>query len=257
MKLKDKVVFITGSTLHTGYGIAQHCLQEGALVVLNGIKHEEVATAADQLRKETNGKIIEAHGDISKENDVIRIFGTIEREAGKLDILILNACHLGVGPNFIDLSLQLWDDVIGVNVRGMFLCGQQAARMMRDNGGGTIVTVGSVQGLRGSRNRSAYIASKGAVESCTRAMALDLAAFNIRVNMVVPGYIHTSRWDDLKPEAIDIRRGNLPLGKEVEYEDIAKAILFLSTSDSRNITGASIVVDGGLSMQLLPSQRDV
>ncbi|MBV6655149.1 MAG: SDR family NAD(P)-dependent oxidoreductase, partial [Mameliella sp.] len=72
MKLKDKVVFITGSTLHTGYGIAQHCLLEGAMVVVNGIKREEVASAADQLREETNGKVIEAYGDISKENEVIR-----------------------------------------------------------------------------------------------------------------------------------------------------------------------------------------
>ncbi len=257
-KLLNKVVFITGSSRHTGYGIAEQCTKEGAYaVIINGTKKEEVKKAADSLRKKSKSKIIEAPGDISSENEVEAIFQIIKEEVGKLDILIHNACHLGLGPGFIDVPLTLWDEVLAVNVRGMFLCGQQAARMMQAQGGGTIINIGSVQGIRAARNRSAYITSKGAIEACTKAMAIDLAEYNIRVNMVVPGYIHTSRWNDLNQEVISTRRSNIPLHKEADYEDISNAVIFLASDDSKNITGSSLVVDGGLTTQLLPDGLDI
>jgi 3-oxoacyl-[acyl-carrier protein] reductase len=201
--------------------------------------------------------VIEAPGDIADEATVDRIFDIIAREAGRLDVLVLNACHLGLGPNFIDLETTLWDSVIAVNVRGMFLCAQRAARIMREQGGGSIINIGSIQGMRGARNRSAYIASKGAIDAATRAMAIDLAEFNIRVNMVVPGYIWTTRWNDLDDRIKEIRRDNVPLHKEATYEDVARAVVFFATDESKNITGNHIVVDGGLTMQLLPESRDV
>lgn len=257
MKLNNKTVFITGSNQHTGYGIAEKCLKEGAIVIINGLQKEDVQEAAKSLRKSTGRKVIEAPGDIASESSVDAMFGIIKKEAGKLDILVLNACHLGLGPGFIDVSTDLWDNVIAVNVRGMFLCGQRAARMMREQGGGCIINIGSIQGIRAARNRSAYITSKGAIEACTRAMALDLAEYNIRVNMVVPGYIWTTRWNDLDEKVKKTRRDNVPLHKEVTYEDVANAVIFLSTNESQNITGNSIVVDGGLTIQLLPAERDL
>jgi 3-oxoacyl-[acyl-carrier protein] reductase len=205
----------------------------------------------------TRGTVIEAPGDIASEESVDGMFETIRREAGVLDVLVLNACHLGLGPNFIDVDTKLWDDVIAVNVRGMFLCGQRAARMMRDSGGGAIVNIGSIQGIRAARDRSAYITSKGAIDAATRAMALDLAEFNIRVNMVVPGYIWTTRWNELDEQVKKTRWDNVPLHAEAKYEDVANAVIFFATDESRNITGNSIVVDGGLTMQLLPAERDI
>jgi 3-oxoacyl-[acyl-carrier protein] reductase len=257
MKLKNKIIFISGSSHHTGFGIAKYCLKEGAVVIINGIQESDVSEAAFNLRNITNGTVIEAPGDISKEKIVDRIFDIIRKETGRLDVLVHNACHLGLGPNFIEVDSNLWDDVFAVNVRGMFLCGQRAARMMRDQGGGVIVNIGSVQGIRAVRNRSAYVASKGAIESATRAMAVDLAAFNIRVNMVVPGYIWTSRWNHLDAETIKTRRDNIPLQQEATYEDVAKAVVFFASNESDNITGSSLVVDGGLTMQMLPSSLDI
>lgn len=256
MRVSNKVALITGSTRHTGYGIAEKFIQEGAVVAVNGRNTADVSEVAKKLRVKYDTKIIECPGSISSEEDVDVMYKKLLQETEKIDILVNNACSLGVGYNFLDTPTSLWDDVIAVNIRGLFLCSQRAARIMADQNGGAIVNIGSTLGQRAILNRTAYVTTKGAIEAATRAIALDLAPHGIRVNSVLPGYIHTSRWEDLSDDVRSIRRNNVPLGAESTYEDVANAVVFLSSVDAKNITGSSLVVDGGCSAQWLPKSVD-
>ena len=129
--------------------------------------------------------------------------------------------------------------------------------MMIAQGGGVIVNVGSNVSTRAIRKRAAYCASKGGVDALTRAMAVDLGKYGIRVNTVAPGYIHTERWDKLPEQDVQRRRANIPLGKEASGDDIADAVLFLASDQAANIHGARLVVDGGCSAQHMPFNSDL
>jgi len=148
------------------------------------------------------------------------------------------------------------DAVIGVKLRGLFLCSQGAARLMVSKGGGAIVNIGSNTAVRAIRHRTAYITTKGGIDAATRSLALDLAPHNIRVNCIVAGYIHTSRWDALPQATLQRRRSYIPLGLEAEGTDIARAVVFLASEASRRITGASLVIDAGAGLQLLSLEQE-
>ena len=151
---------------------------------------------------------------------------------------------------------ELLEDVFKVNVFGTFACAQGAARIMLETGSGAIVNIGSNSAERAIKDRSAYIASKGATDALTRAMVVDLGRQGIRVNTVVAGYINSDRWDVLPDETVQRRRKNVPLGQEARGSDIADAVLFLASDAACKITGTRLVVDGGISTQLVPVDCD-
>lgn len=257
MRFKDKRVLITGASRHTGYGIARAFAKEGAIVILNSTTAAGVREAAARIRSETSARIIEAPTNIADRTQVEGMFELIKRECGGLDILINNAAHLGIGPSFLEMSLDFLAEVVGVNLFGTFHVSQLAARLMVAQGGGAIVHIGSNTSERPIRNRSAYVASKGALDSLTRALALELAPYNVRVNMVAAGYIRTTRWDALPAEHAARRRANIPLRKEATAEDIAAAAMFLASDEASRITGARLVVDGGVTVQMVPPDCEV
>ncbi|MDD2708843.1 MAG: SDR family NAD(P)-dependent oxidoreductase [Verrucomicrobiae bacterium] len=257
LPFRDKAVLVTGSTRHLGLDIARAFLREGAAVSINSGNPENVAKTVAQLREEGFNAVYPAVADLADEQQVKTMVESFAGVCHGLDVLVNNACHLGVEGNFLSSSPSFWDQVLAVNARGCFLCSLFAARRMKESGGGAIVNVSSNTAARPLRNRTAYCASKGAVESLTRAMALDLAPYHIRVNAVVPGYIRTSRWENLSAGDIVRRRANVPLGSESGGEDIAQAVLFLAGDRARCITGAQLVVDGGASSQLLPPDCEV
>jgi len=185
------------------------------------------------------------------------MFELIKRECGGVDILINNAAHLGIGPSFLETSLDFLAEVMAVNFFGTFHVSQLAARMMVAQGGGAIVHIGSNTSERPIRSRSAYVSSKGALDGLTRAMAIELGPQNVRVNMVAAGYIRTTRWDSLEPAHAARRRANIPLGKEATAEEIAAAAMFLASDESSRITGARLVVDGGVTTQMVPPDCEV
>jgi NAD(P)-dependent dehydrogenase (short-subunit alcohol dehydrogenase family) len=257
MRFSGQRVLVTGAARHTGLGIARAFAAEGATVLLNDVTAAAVATAAAGLRRETGARVIEAPADIADRTQVDAMFEVVRRECGGLDVLVNNAAHLGVGPSFLETSPDFLAEVVAVNLLGTFYCSQQGARLMVGQGRGAILFIGSNTSERPIRKRSAYVASKGALDALTRALALELAPQGVRVNMVVAGYIHTTRWDGLSAAQVARRRANVPLGREASAADIAEAVLFLASSAAAQITGARLVVDGGVTSQLVPADAEV
>jgi NAD(P)-dependent dehydrogenase (short-subunit alcohol dehydrogenase family) len=252
---EGKNALVTGSTRNTGLGIAKVFGSYGATVFVHGRSAQQVEKIAQTLNRDASAdgeRYLPVAADIAGDEDVANMFALIERQAGGLDVLVNNACHLGLGHSFLDMPIAFFDEVLAVNLRGYALCAQLAARQMIGRGGGAIVNVGSNTAGRALGDRAAYIASKGGVESLTRAIAVELAPHHIRVNCVVPGYIYTERWDTLSEEIKERRWKNVPLGKESSPEDIGEAAAFLASSKAGNITGSCLHVSGGIDIQLVP-----
>ncbi len=257
MDFSNKTVMITGSVRNTGLGIAKEFAAAGARVIVNGRKDADTKRVAEQIRNEYGVEVIEATIDLSIPEQVNAFFDLLETQGIKLDVLINNAVVQAQGYSFIDTPYDMLENTFKINSIGLFHCSQRAAKIMKAQGGGAIVNVGSNTVVRPIKERSAYIASKGAVDALTRAMAIDLAQFNIRVNTVAAGYIHSERWAELPESAIKRRHDNIPLGQESTAEDIAKAVMFLASDDSSKITGTCLTVDGGCTTQLFPADCDV
>ena len=258
MRFKDKIVLVTGAATNTGFGIAQRFAEEGAVVVVNGRPDDGVAEAAAKIHGATGARVIPAPADLADPAAIAELFAVVQRECGRLDVLVNNAAQQALGYSFVDTPLALLDLAVRVNLLGTFQCSQYAARMMiAQGGGGAIINVSSNSAERALRRRSAYVASKGAVDALTRAMAIELGQHGIRVNAVAPGYIHTVRWNDLTPSQVARRRANVPLGQEATAEDVAEAILFLASNRACNIAGTRLVVDGGCSIQMGPADTEV
>ena len=249
----DKTVLVTGSSRHTGMGIARAFLKAGARVGINSPSAENVSKAIEELKAEGLANTVDSTANIADEAEVDAMFERI----GRIDLLVNNACHLGVGHSVLDTSAAFWDEVMGVNARGYFLCSKAAALRMREHGGGCIVNISSTCSSRILRNRAAYCASKGAIDALTRCMAVELIPHNIRVNAIALGYVHTSRWESLSDHDAARRRANIPSGREVDPDEVAATIMFLASPGAKNLVGDIIVLDGGGHAQLFPKDCEV
>ncbi|HET9736031.1 MAG TPA: SDR family oxidoreductase [Burkholderiales bacterium] len=181
--------------------------------------------------------------DVSDEKSVAQAFATI----GRVDILVNNA-GIAVRKSAFDITREEWDSVIAVNQTGLFLCSRAAARAMRQHGGGAIVNLASIMGFSGGLfPNPAYQASKGAVVNLTRALALEFAPYDIRVNAVAPTFVRTDLTTPIfsNPEVLKAVMQHTPLGRLPEVEDIAQAIVFLASPAARCITGITLPVDSG------------
>jgi NAD(P)-dependent dehydrogenase (short-subunit alcohol dehydrogenase family) len=258
MRFKGKKVIITGASRNTGVGIARLFIREGADVITSGSTAESTERGAEQLRSEGFSGFNSFPCDIGDEKQVDALFDFADKTfGGRLDILVNNACDQGIGPSFIDMTGEYFLKVVKTNLLGNFMMSQRAAkRFLKQDDRGVIVNVGSNTSTRAIRNRTAYIASKGGIDSLTRSMALDLAPLGIRVNMCAPGYIYTDRWDALDEGTRERRRKNCPLRQEAKAEDVAQVVAFLASGASRNMTGERIVVDAGCSCQHMPEDVD-
>ena len=198
--------------------------------------------------------------DISDRSQVDALFDTVERRSGRLDILVNNAANQGIGHGGpLEMDPAKFDEVFGVNVRGGFQVTQAACNrfFMKQESRGVVVFLSSNTAMRAIRGRTAYCASKGAINSMVRALALDLAPLGIRVNCCAPGYINTERWDTLDPAKAARRRLNCPLRHEAMGSDIANVVAFLASGDSANMTGEIVTCDAGCSCQHMPEDVDV
>jgi NAD(P)-dependent dehydrogenase (short-subunit alcohol dehydrogenase family) len=181
--------------------------------------------------------------DVSDEKSVERALAQV----GRVDILVNNA-GIAVRKNAFDITREEWDRVIAVNQTGLFLCSRAAARVMQQHGGGAIVNLASIMGFSGGLfPNPAYQASKGAVVNLTRALALEFAPYDIRVNAVAPTFVRTDLTTPIfsNPEVLKTVMQHTPLGRLPEVEDIAQAIVFLASSAARCITGVTLPVDSG------------
>ena len=276
-RFENKVVLVTGGNRNTGLWLVKKFIDEGAKVFMCGSSDASTAKGIGSLRvwfgtdcvvdaqndsdrPLKDAKIIAQACDVGNRAQVEALMDLIEKEAGRLDILINNAADQGIGlggPLEMDPDAIL--KVMGTNVRGGFQVTQAAANrfFMKQESRGTVVFLSSNTAQRAIRNRTAYCASKGAINSMVRSLALDLAPYGIRVNACAPGYIYTERWDVLDPKIAARRRANCPLGREAKGSDIANVVAFLASEDSGNMTGEIVTCDAGCSCQHMPADVDM
>ena len=259
-RFDGKFVLVTGGNRNTGLDLVEKFAREGAKVFMCGSSEASTVKGAQELKARGLEGITSQACDISDLGQVTALFDTIEREAGRLDILVNNAANQGLdhgGP--LDMDPARFHDVLNVNVIGGFQVTQMACNrfFMKQESRGVVVFLSSNTATRAIRRRTAYCASKGAINSMVRALALDLAPLGIRVNCCAPGYIYTERWDVLDPAKAARRRLNCPLRKEASGKDIANVVAFLASSDSANMTGEIVTCDAGCSCQHMPEDVDV
>ena len=252
MQLKGKVALVTGGTEGMGYATAEAFLKAGAKVVISGRSSEKGEIAVRNLEK--SGEVKFVRGDVSMSEDAKRMVEATMEEFGRIDIVFNNAgVYLEKGAE--DTTEEEWDRVIDVNLKGTFLVSKYAVPHMRRQGGGAIINNSSDAGLVGNRSCAAYCASKGGVTIMTKAMALDYAKDNIRVNCVNPAVIDTpmvarevARVDDPERYTQQMNMDH-PIGRIGRPDEVAKAVLFLASDQASFITGAALSVDGGLTAQ--------
>ncbi len=236
-RFEGRIAMVTGAASGIGEGIAARLAREGARVIVNDVD----ADAAVRVAGAIGG--IAAPADVSRGEELDRLFSGLDR----VDALVNNAGLVDTRRDALDGDEAWFDEIIGVNLRGVFSCALRAARLMAAGGGGAIVNVSSVGAQRAHRRQVAYDASKGGIEAMTRALALDLAPRGIRVNAIAPGDIE-ARGRTPGPERGEI----VPLGRVGTPGDVAAAAAFLLSDDAAYVTGATVPVDGGLLAQLRP-----
>jgi len=251
MRLREKVAVITGAKSGIGFATARRFLKEGAKIVVADIEdaQQEVAVMA-----ENSSHAAFVQTDVSNEIAAGKLIRQSVEKYGRIDILVNNA-GIGLAKKATDTTEAEWDRLIAVNLKGVFLCSKAAVAEMRVKRGGVIVNVASELGLVGGAEIAAYCASKGGVIQLTRAMAIDHAADNIRINCVCPGPINTSLLDGIIESAADPEKERkITIEKTLmhrlgEPDEIANVILFLASEESSFITGSVVVADGGLTAQ--------
>ena len=244
-RLDGSVALVTGGQQGIGRAAALALGREGADVVVNYLDDKSAASAIIAELEGAGRRAIAVAGDVSKGADVARLLAA-SAELGGVDILVNNA---GIFPRvpFLELTEADWDAVLGVNLKGTFLCSQAAARQMIENGkAGSIINLSSLSAFRGSPRGSHYVASKSGVIGLTRGSALELAQYKIRVNAIAPGLTDTAQpRDGMSEEEIAQTAMVIPLGGITLPQDIADTVIFLASGDSRQITGQTISVNGG------------
>ena len=237
-KLKGKVALITGGTEGIGLATAKLFVKEGAYVFITGRRQKELDEAVKAIASHVSG----VQGDVANAADLDRLFGTVAKTKGQIDIVLANA---GVGEfvPFESVTEEHFDELFNVNVRGTLFTVQKALPLLKD--GGSIILNGSVASVKGTTAFGVYAASKAAIRSFVRTWTTDLKHRRIRSNVVSPGPINTLLASRQFADAIAGIVSTVPMGRMGEPDEVAKAALFLASDDSSFVTGVELFVDGG------------
>lgn len=259
-RVSGKVALVTGGASGIGRGCAEKLAEEGAVVVVTDIQDALGAEVVAGI-KQAGGKAEYIHHDVTSEDAWIDVVGQIKARHGRLDILVNNA-GIGIGGSILDMKLSDWQRQTAINLDGVFLGVKHSIPLMRASGdGGSIINMSSVAGLKGSANLAGYCATKGGVRLFTKAVAMECANAKdgIRVNSVHPGLIETPIWITVQaaitpganaaPDLDAMSAMAVPLGVKGWPLDIANGVLWLSSDESRYVTGQELVIDGGLTVR--------
>jgi 3-oxoacyl-[acyl-carrier protein] reductase len=240
--LDGKVALVTGGSRGIGAAVARELGAAGARVAVN---YRSSADEAKQIAAEIGGIAVE--GDVADAEQAAALVGRVEEELGDLDCLVNNA---GVTRDGLiaRMSDDDWDAVLDTNLRGTFNTCRAVSRKMLRRRAGSIVNLTSVVGIHGNPGQANYAASKAGIIGLTKALARELGTRGVRVNAVAPGYIDTELTGVLPDEIREAILGNTPLGRLGEPEDVARAVRFLCSDEAAFVTGAVLLVDGGLGM---------
>jgi len=260
-RVEGKICCVTGAASGIGRCAATTLAREGAVVVATDLQAQRGVELVAEIESAGGAAGFLPH-DVTREDDWRAVVTAIRSRGGRLDVLVNNA-GIGLSGPVVDMSLEDWRRQMAVNVDGVFLGVKHALPLMREGGGGSIINVSSIAGIKASANVSGYCASKGAVRLFTKAVALECAAAKdgVRVNSLHPGIVETAIWDTLigtGPEGSNGRpRGptlaaftarSVPLGRPGRLEEIAAGILWLASDESSYVSGTELVIDGARSI---------
>ncbi|TSE08823.1 SDR family NAD(P)-dependent oxidoreductase [Aquimarina algiphila] len=251
MEVKDKIVIVTGAGSGIGAATAKHFAKHQAIVVVSDIKEEKAQKIAKEILEQGSDATVIA-ANVTQIDEVEQLITKTVSKYGRLDIMVNNA---GIGPKHMtrtaDYTLEDWDSVIAVNQTGVFYCMKSALKQMVKQGGGNIVNIASLAGLKASLNNLSYCASKFAVVGMTKSAALEYATKNIRINAVCPGYTESALLDKLlsvRPDMDQRLKSVIPMKRYGQAEEIADAVVWLASDNTKFITGQTITLDGGTSL---------
>ena len=240
-KLEGKIALVTGGSSGIGLATAKQFVHEGAYVFITGRRDHELARAVKEVGRNVTG----VQGDVSKLDDLDRLFAQIQREKGKLDVVFANAGGALPLAALGSITEEQYDSIFNGNVKGLLFTVQKALALMPD--GASIILNASIVASKGLPDWSVYSATKAAVRSFARTWTMDLKDRRIRVNAVSPGFTDTAPWHSIEAaeERMKAIASTVPLGRFGTPDEIAKAVVFLASEDSSYITGTELFVDGG------------
>ncbi|RAZ91280.1 3-beta hydroxysteroid dehydrogenase [Mesorhizobium hawassense] len=250
-RVAGKVAVVTGAGLGLGRASALLLAGEGARLVVSDIDEALAGDTASEIVKAGGGALALRH-DVSKPEDWSALMAAIEQRFGRLDVLVNNA-GIAIAKNIEDTTLAEWRRTMAVNLDGVFLGCQEAIRLMKKSGGGSIINLSSIDGIIGEAELAAYCASKGGVRTLTKAVAVHCAEqrYGIRCNSIHPGYIWTPQTENYLRDLGKLEQEKAkalsrhPIGFLGEPSDIAYMVLYLASDESKFVTGSEMVVDGG------------
>ena len=247
--LKDKIVVITGASKGIGAGISKELANAGATVILCARNNEQLQELKVEIERE-KGLAHVFPLDVSSVDHIKEVFKSINDQFGRIDILINNA-GLGYNHAATEVNEADWDEMMDVNLKGLFFCCQQAGKYMIKSGYGRIINMSSQASLVAIKDHAVYCASKGGVNMLTKVLALEWADKGVTVNGIAPTFTYTpgtaERLDN--PEYLANVLNRIPVGKVASIKDIVSAILYLTAAHSDMVTGSTLVIDGGWTIQ--------
>jgi 3-oxoacyl-[acyl-carrier protein] reductase len=243
--LTGRAALITGSSRGIGRAIALQLARQGASITVNYLRNEEAAKQVQQTILSNGGQASIVQGDISVPKQAERVVDMARQAFGRLDVLVNNA-GFNRDTLLLRMSVEDWDEVMAINLRGAFLCTKAALRHMLRQRWGRVINIGSVAGIAGNAGQANYAAAKAGLTGFTKAVAREMGSRGITANVVAPGLVRTELTKDIPPEMIDLAMQRIFVGRVGTPEDIAACVAFLASEEASYMSGQVLVVDGGL-----------